>query len=74
MTINENYPRPSANVYVNKNTAIVSIPDMTNSPVGKFSLKEKRVKLKKGGSKASFAPGEKWKVQPSEAQNQVLNE
>lgn len=65
MTINENYPRPPANFYVNKNTAIVSIPDMTKSPVGKFSLKEKRVKLKKG----HLCIWGKRKVKPSEAHN-----
>lgn len=70
MTINKNYPRPPANFYVNKNTTIVSIPDMTKSPEGKFSLREKRVKLKKG----HFYNWGKRKVQSLEAHNQILNE
>lgn len=70
MMINKNNPRPRANFYVNKNTAIVSIPDMTKSPEGKFSLKEKRMKLKKG----HLCTWGKREVQPAEAHNQVLNE
>lgn len=70
MTINKNYPRPPANLYVNKNTTMVSIPDMTKSPEGKFSLREKRVKLKKG----HLCNWGKRKVQPLEAHNQILNE